>query len=216
MADLNGEFDLTGSTLQGQFGKVKPLPTFDAVSFSHEQGAGAINIAHVTANLANRLMLVSCGIRGGIAISGMTYNGVALTKLAHHQSGGDVRVEMWYLVAPAVGSHTLAVTSANNDQVKATICRTYYDVDQATPLGTQGTADGNSGDTSVNAGATASPSIVADIMALQGGGGAPFVEGAGQTSRDEYAGVNGSACASEKAGEAVTTLTWDFTGTMIW
>lgn len=61
---------------------------------------------------ANRILY--CGVQitdNSRSVSGITYNGVALTKIAHKDTpNGSRRVELWYLLNPASGSNDVIVT----------------------------------------------------------------------------------------------------------
>lgn len=67
----------------------------------------------------NRMLVVGVGIEhigaaDAAAITGITWNGTAMTKILAteaYRSGTEGRVELWYLIAPATGSNDLVVTS---------------------------------------------------------------------------------------------------------
>ena len=65
-------------------------------------GADRVLVVGVSMNIANNT---------GATVSGVTYNGIALTLAgAHDDAGLTRRVEMWYLVAPASGLNNVIVT----------------------------------------------------------------------------------------------------------
>src|SRR5450432_3741075 len=64
----------------------------------------------------------------------VTYNGTALT-FAGASTNGTVRTEIWYLVAPAAGSHSVVVTAPVATDITASSV-SFTGVDQATPVGT--------------------------------------------------------------------------------
>lgn len=110
-----------------------------------------LTIAHTTAG-TNRLMLVGVSINlthsTTAAVSGVTWNGTALTSLgAHNDTGNSRRVEMWYLLAPATGSYNVVVTMKNltfpNSVGVVAGVTTFTGVDQTVPLGTFTSADGS-------------------------------------------------------------------------
>jgi uncharacterized repeat protein (TIGR01451 family) len=97
------------------FGQV----AFDsATSVGREVAAGTttITLAHTTTAAGSNLVLVvgiSINIANntGATVSGVTYNGIALTQAGvHNDAGLTRRVEMWYLVAPATGLNNVIVT----------------------------------------------------------------------------------------------------------
>jgi uncharacterized repeat protein (TIGR01451 family) len=112
-----------------------------------------LTIAHTTAG-ANRLMLVgvSMNIRNGTTakVSGVTWNGTALTLIgAHNDSGNQRRVEMWYLLAPATATNknvvvTFTIPALKTEGVSAGVT-TFTGVDQTVPLGAFSSADGVNG-----------------------------------------------------------------------
>ena len=88
---------------------------FDAASFGNGTGA-TLTISHTVANQSNRVLtvdtMVEDGTAGNCAVSGITYNSVALTKIASNMSGSTVLqcVELWYLLAPEVGTFNIVIT----------------------------------------------------------------------------------------------------------
>jgi hypothetical protein len=64
----------------------------------------------------------------------VTYNGTSLIFYGS-STNGTVRSEIWYLTAPAAGTHNVVVTAAGATDVTAT-SMSFTGVDQATPLGT--------------------------------------------------------------------------------
>src|SRR5450432_294052 len=72
-------------------------------------------------------------------VSGVTYNGVALTRVVAHNDSTNVRrVEMWYLVNPALGNNSVVVTE-NIISAAATVgtvvgATTFTGADQTTPI----------------------------------------------------------------------------------
>lgn len=82
----------------------------DAVS------AGGFNTASWshTCTGSNRLLFV--GVLYGLGSTdptGVTYNGVAMTKLTTvHHAGDNRQLSLWYLIAPATGSNTITVSGS--------------------------------------------------------------------------------------------------------
>jgi uncharacterized repeat protein (TIGR01451 family) len=78
-------------------------------------GTTTITFPHTTAAGSNRVLVVGISMNiannTGASVSGVTYNGVALTQAGAHNDGGLTRrAEMWYLVAPATGLNNVIVT----------------------------------------------------------------------------------------------------------
>jgi hypothetical protein len=112
--------------------------TFDAKStnFLNDVAIDTLSISHTTGSNANRYMLVGVSYRetlGTDVITGITYNGVALTFIAQGVAGGEI----WGLLNPDSGTHNIVITwdgSGGKGCVAGAV--TAYNVDQATPLGT--------------------------------------------------------------------------------
>ena len=82
-------------------------------------------------------------------VVGVTYNGVALSFVgAHNDAANTRRVETWYLLAPATGTHAVLVSVgipvAQTVGVVAGVT-TFTGADQTVPLGTFVSADGAAG-----------------------------------------------------------------------
>jgi hypothetical protein len=85
--------------------------TFDATSL----GTFASTVTSLTWNHtcagSDRLLFVAVSsLAASSPVSGITYNGVALTKIAERTSAGGATVELWYLIAPATGTHAVVVS----------------------------------------------------------------------------------------------------------
>jgi uncharacterized repeat protein (TIGR01451 family) len=112
--------------------------------------ANTITFAHTTTATVNRVMIVGVSINitnnSAAAVTGITYNGTALTLVgAHNDAGNTRRVELWYLLAPTNGNHNVIVSvnipTAVNEGVVAG-ATTFTGVDQTVPLGTFVSGDG--------------------------------------------------------------------------
>jgi len=101
--------------------------------------AASISWSH-TCSGSNRLLIVCVGedyaINGGNPITGVTYNGVAMTLWKRQLALSSVNyASVWYLVAPATGTNTITVTgSISNTWELAGCSASYTGVDQTTPL----------------------------------------------------------------------------------
>jgi hypothetical protein len=128
---------------------------FDAQSNSGAPGWGAsattLTWSH-TCTGSNRILIVGAygymASGGLIAITGVTYNGVALTKIAGINGTADAlnqNTELWYLIAPATGANNIVITWASSVQFKSGSGMSYTDVDQTSPI--DSSATGQSGST---------------------------------------------------------------------
>jgi len=133
----------------------------------------------------NRFLLVGVSIdnSSGHTVSGVTYNGIPLTFIGAQNNGTNVRVELWYLVAPATGNNDVIVTflpASNLNVVAGGLSLT--GVDQTSPLELPATFNtGNGATASLNLTTTSDNAMVFDTLAI--GSNLSPAEGAGQTSR---------------------------------
>lgn len=59
---------------------------------------------------------------GADNVTGVTYNGVAMTKIATQTHAGDAEAgtkTLWYLAAPATGSNTVSISNNNTPTIRA-------------------------------------------------------------------------------------------------
>ncbi len=82
--------------------------------------ATSLTFAH-TCSGSNRMLFVSV-VAGNTpnTITGVTYNGVAMTKIDSVINGTDRYVYLWYLIAPGAGAFNVVVTSNANELIMAT------------------------------------------------------------------------------------------------
>ena len=89
---------------------------FDAGTNPTYVNAATHTFAH-TCSGSDRLLWVHCWRRSGDAVTGVTYNGVAMTSLGTEilaqTTSGNAYLTLWYLVAPATGSNNVVVTSVS-------------------------------------------------------------------------------------------------------
>jgi predicted outer membrane repeat protein len=122
------------------------------------------SFAHNINGGSDRVLLVSLVLGNSASnATAVEFNGMALGFVAAQNSPtGNVRVELWSLVAPAVGAGTVNITlsTASTLVVGAT---SYSGVDQAAPIGTPVKGSGNGSTASVVVPASAND-LVVDIL----------------------------------------------------
>ena len=131
-------------------------PSFD-VAANGTNGAGnntatSLSWSHTTGSGTNRFLIVTIHYTviatSMPSVSGITYNGVAMTHFATVLSGStstDRGVELWYLANPASGSNTVAATLSASGIYWSGVSTTWSN---ATPsFGTAGTSASGSGTT---------------------------------------------------------------------
>lgn len=161
-------------------------PVFDAVSTNGADATG-LSWSHTVANQSNRILLVFIFYwNDSRTISGVTYNGVALTHLAGPiASGADARRSMtvWYLLNPAIGTNTIVVTGTGAAADKQATAFSAYNAAQSAPSGVTGSGF------AIDAGVTLTGD--SGYLFFDGFGvdsnSSPFAVGANQTERSHFA-----------------------------
>ncbi len=95
--------------------------------------AASLTIQHIVAVQSNRLLLIGVTTRNAVLVTGVTYNGVAMTLKETITKGTDGRLDVWYLLQPDTGTHNIIVTLASAEDVAA-IGISYYNVNQDAPF----------------------------------------------------------------------------------
>jgi hypothetical protein len=156
---------------------------FDAASSAQAGSASSLSWSHSCSG-SDRLLVVGTNSgdlsAGDRPVTSITYNGANLTKI-RSDDAGNIRTELWYLVVPASGSHTIQVTfSGNNINVQAGAV-SLTGVDQSSPLDANNGATGSSPSPSVSITTVADNAWVIDSLMVEN---TPSITvGAGQTSR---------------------------------
>jgi hypothetical protein len=184
----------------------------DAVSSTTSSGVNTFNWNH-TVSGSNRLLLVGISISSTTNVNTVTYNGTPLTRLGFQNN--SVRMEIWRLYPPDVGTHAIAVNMAAAASVVAGAV-SFTGVDQTTPF--DGVAPvfntSNAGTVSVSITPATNNAWVFDTMASNQIGGNPVPTGTGQTLR--WRNINAVTGAGSTTGPispaALTTMNWTVTG----
>ncbi len=144
-----GVIDITGAQV------VSPGPQtgiravdFSTQNFTSDAVTTVYSWAHETTDEDDRLLIVAIEFSRNSTqtITGVTYNGVALTLIGV-ATESSFRTEMWYLVAPAVGSHNIQFTMSAATALNRKFVGIGYGlagINQSTPLGTSNTANNTS------------------------------------------------------------------------
>lgn len=123
---------------------------FDAASNSpYEASVSSYNWSHTCSAGQNRGLLVEVSVFAAGTVTGVTYNGVAMT-FVRADTTGVYRTEIWRLENPASGANSVAVTlSASLTSVATAV--SYTGVDQANMVEASGGATGTGGSPSASA-----------------------------------------------------------------
>lgn len=187
--------------------------TVISVTFSHTVPVMTDGILIVNATFNNR---------GFEVVTGVTFDGDALTFIGQVTEDDDTRVEQWRLLAPAAKTADVVITLdqvLGTDQGICSAAMNFSGVDQTTPIGNIATASDSGSST-----ATVDISSSVGELVLDGAGtevdGGPLVVGAGQTqhynlsagvtSREEHSG------GSTEPGAATVTMSWTLDASDRW
>lgn len=125
---------------------------FDAAASNkaaYPANTSTISVNHTVAAGSDLFLLVSVGwynAQGARTVSGVTWNGTAMTAVPSSTvaTSGAHNVQLWYLINPATGAHTVTVTMSGNDDLLFVGVSSWSGVHQTAPLGTAVTNTGTS------------------------------------------------------------------------
>lgn len=186
-------------------GRVFTVPVHDATTTSTSS-----SFSHTTGTKTSRLIVVTVSTETTSQPTGITYNSVSLI-LSQAEVAGSRSVSIWYLVAPATGSNTVAITGGSNVLTAHAI--TFYNVDQSTPVeadsGTTGSSSTPSLSVTTAGGRLNVDSVVAD-------GNVTATVGADQTELANTINGDRHATSYENGHEATVTMSWTLSGSASW
>jgi len=135
--------------------------TVDGTVSTGTTATNTMTISHTTSGI-DRLMIVGVSINNNNeeTVLSVKYNGDALTPLTAYMDSDDAYAQIWYRVAPDVGTYNVVITfSADLLEAATGGVITFNGVDQVTPLGPVTGNDGTSLTASV-------PGVVSDVGEL--------------------------------------------------
>ena len=169
-----------------------------------------VTLVHNTFSGTNLVLVVGVSINlnsgPGVTVTGVTYNGVALTRAGFHNDSINVRrVEMWYLVNPATGNNNVVVTeNIAGPGVWGTVvgATTFTGADQTTPIRAFASNDSNGNTDAANVTvASGTNDMVLDTVALDG---THTVNSASGTQVQQWAQGSGGVTANDVYGYGST------------
>lgn len=118
----------------------------DNTSSSSGSTVTSLSWTHTINTVSNTVLFVTVQVFDDTStaertVSGITYNGVALTKI-DRLDNGNVAAELWYLINPISGARTIAITCGGTNDFIAASGASFTGVDQATPIDISGTGSG--------------------------------------------------------------------------
>lgn len=187
-----------------------------------QQDGGSSNTFSFTVNAGSDLLLLvfvgaeaNSGNNGNDPVTGITFNGVALTKIdSQHTNvtpgGSGNSAEMWYLKNPDVTTANIVVSYTGTVDGDTVTAIEVTGADQTTPINTFLGAKANSANPSTNVTTTVDNCLVFDILSGSGSG-TTLTPDASQTERSNITntGQMRSAISSEaKATAGLITMSW--------
>lgn len=232
LADPTHEIDFRGSgvtvvndgsdtfkkivTIQGT-GVSTPVVVNTSSSTTGDAQATTLTWEHVSSGI-DRLLVVQVITEAAKTITGITFNGIALSQEVT-ATNGTLRSEQWVLVAPTVGTYDIVVTMSAAAYITAG-AETFVSVNQSAPTGATSTATGSSLVVTDTIATTVDNSIIVDSV---GTGVLPmaYTVGAGQSSNwaiTANPNVRQGASSIEGAGTTPDNITmaWAITQSTPW
>lgn len=170
-----------------------------------QNGQMTATFAH-TVSGANGLLVITVGVHS-TTVASVTYFGVALT-LATRTTSDDATAdaEIWYLLAPATGTHNVVITMNASDNWNPVAASFTY-VDQVTPVGAVA-SDGYTASGILTSHNTVGQTngLIWDVFTLNGGG-EPITPNGGQNTESAASAdvSNWTIVTSKPGGASVST-----------
>lgn len=172
--------------------------TYDNTTAIWDSGTGSYTLAHTVGTGDNRVLVVFVEIDDSRTISGITYNGSAMTKAGSRVASNNDRLECWYLLSPDEGNNNVVVSFTNLSSSIGVSAISFFGSDGVENFTSQ--IDTNTLDVT-----SATDDMVVDCISNT----LPTnpIPGLGQTERwdEDY---RGSFNGSTKSGETTTTMSW--------
>ena len=185
-------------------------------------GGTSLTFSH-TVDSGTDVLLVSVCLGGSTpVVSGVTFDGVALTQKADASAGdGQKRVDWWYLLSPTVTTANVVVSF--NFARGGAVAVNYDDVDVAgTPFGTGAAASAVSGTTPTVDVSSASGEVVISAAGSQNGDTVTATVGASQSEIANFITAAGAGLlssrmvCSDEAGAASVTMNYTLSSSQGW
>lgn len=189
--------------------------TFDAASTS-EFFSNLHSWEHVVGSGSDRLLIVGVSLyQDADAVIGITWGEQDFTYLASRVKAGAIRVELWYLKNPDVGTKDIDIET---DWGRVTVgAASWFGVEQAGTFGAVATMATYSATISVDV-SSAADELVIDVAGWHSNNVATV--GGGQTQRWNRLGVPGTVhvgnAGSSEPGDTTVTMSWTLPASVNW
>ena len=113
---------------------------------------------------SNQLLMVLVNLGyNGVAVSSVTYGTSSLSQLGNITSATN-RMEVWYLVAPSVGTNATITVNLNNYATSGVTAMTWSNVNQTTPFGPVSSSNNQNGSSSILTPSSSLGQVVMDFI----------------------------------------------------
>ena len=149
-SNANSDFFTAGETIAaGDPLYVTKYPTsaasYDTSTSFYTASSASFSNSFTVANNSNRILLVHVACNSTQSVSGVTYNGVAMTALfSNTYNDGSTNYSLYYLLAPTTGANTLTVNLTGATGVGLNVY-SYYNMEQQAPEASMNTSGTNGG-----------------------------------------------------------------------
>ncbi len=200
------------SASQHTWNGVLAITANGAATSSQATNVTSLTWAHTVNSGSNSALFVTLAIDGlGAGVTGVTFDGVALTQVG--RTAGNHAVEIWRLVNPNVTTANVVVNLGATTTIKGGAI-TYDGVNQSTPTGTYGSANGTSTSASVIV-TSATGELVLDITNWTANP-AGYTTGAGQTAVWNLTNATHRGVSTTEAGAATVTMSSTVSSSQQW
>ncbi|MGO9111654.1 MAG: DUF4347 domain-containing protein, partial [Thermoguttaceae bacterium] len=210
--------------LLASYGGVLGTIAVDTISSatSGSGGASSLIFSHTVNSGSDSILIVEVAVAHGGAndpVASVTYGGQSLTLIGSANLPNNESADLWYLLAPSVGTANVVVNLTGSCHFVAS-ATDYFGVNQTTPLGTLATATGNSSTPTVTV-ASAIGQLVVDSLVTQGSALSITPTGPGQIplwsqNTGTAAGDALGGGSYYQAGGSTVTMSWSETGAHNW
>jgi hypothetical protein len=168
-------------------------------------GGLPLSWSHTISEGNNGLLVVAVSCHAAMSVSGVTYGGVALTQALSYNANFR-RIYVYYLVAPEVGTATVAVSGSGSSVVAGSL--SFFNVDQSAPLWFSSSGFGASPitQTIVAPDDAIALDVVSSYATTLSAAVGQDVQWAVRHGTEQYGGC------SLKSGANYLTLSWTYTG----
>ena len=205
--------------IPGAGGTNPPIIDSTSSATSGDEQVDSLTWEHTVAGV-NRALVVQVSTEEDQTITGITFNGVALSQVVSETDNtNNIRQEQWILVAPSLGTHDIVISLSGDAYISAG-AESFAGVDQDDPTGQTETATGDDNEPTLDLTTDYDNSIIIDGLATAL---TPilYTVGAGQVENwHETANIStrqgGSSYELSGSSPDVITMDWSITQSTDW